>query len=211
MKKFLYSKKNGTILFLLLTLISCVEQKPVEKSLGESTRSPAGNKGSEKQIISKTSKVVRVKNYNQYNMTLQKLTGLDRTKYSALFESIKGSLPADNEIEALTPFNLIAMSRLADAYCFDYVNTKMSSSLFTQNQKEKIVDHFIEKFLDTAPDSRPDYYLSLKNELTNVMNNDDGTGRELFPNPDGSATGIKNLSVATCVTVLVSPYITLLE
>lgn len=200
---------NFTVLMTLLILAACNEITPVAKKLKNSDNSYLGGGGGPKPTLVAPTKVVRVRNYNQYNMTLEKLTELDRSKYNVLFNSIKGSMPADNDIGGLTPFNLVAMTRLADAYCFDYINQKVDASLFSSPNEEGVIELFIERFLDPATDAD---YSNLRTELRNVLSNSDGLGGVLFPDPGTNATQTrKNLAVAACVAVLASPYITLLE
>ncbi len=192
--------KIAPFLILLLPLASCV-----------STQAPDVNEssaGTGQKVQTVTVPMVRVKNYNQYNMTLEKLTGLGRANYNVLFESLKGSLPADNEIEGLTGFNLIAMTRLADAYCTDFINREASLGL-NGDLNPMIVadvrDFLFSRFLDAEPGDRS--FDSLRIEVDNVLSNQGG----LFPGVVPGLNGSKTLAVAACVTILASPYITLLE
>jgi hypothetical protein len=192
--------KIAPFLILLLPLASCV-----------STQAPDVNEssaGTGQKVQTVTVPMVRVKNYNQYNMTLEKLTGLGRANYNVLFESLKGSLPADNEIEGLTGFNLIAMTRLADAYCTDFINRETTLGL-NGDLNPMIVadvrDFLFSRFLDAEPGDRS--FDSLRIEVDNVLSNQGG----LFPGVVPGLNGSKTLAVAACVTILASPYITLLE
>lgn len=199
--------KTKLLLSVMFVLVSCVQSPgPVtsDGSLGKAGESVAGP-------ITMTAPVVRVKNYNQYNMTLEKLTGLSRAKYNDLFEALKGSLPADNDIGGLTSFNLIAMTRLSDAYCLDFVTKEaplgLSAPLSTFDE-DAIRDFLMNRFLDVKDD---DNFASLKSSVDSVLANDDGSGQSLFPNVPNTLAGHKQLTVAACVAILASPYVTLLE
>ncbi|HXH31101.1 MAG TPA: hypothetical protein VNJ01_09840 [Bacteriovoracaceae bacterium] len=217
-------KKNHSFLRILslssfLGLASCVGvEKPVVTPGNGSTTSGVdggadggadggtngGTTGIDPQALNVKS--VRVKNYNQYNTSLEKMTGINRSVHNELFNALKGSLPADNQIAGMTPFNLIAMSRLADAYCTSFVDLKFSKSEFPATTDEAIA-MFIATFLDTAPASQPEYYQALSVEMEKIY--DSGT---LFPEADTNPLlKHRNSSIAACVVVLASPYVTLLE
>ena len=204
------------LLVMLLVVSSCNAPQNTAATGDEgNASSTSGGSSGGAAIQTLTAPQIRVKNYNQYNMTLEKLTGQSRSKYYDLFEALKGSLPADNEIEGLTPFNLIAMTRLADAYCKDYVEQEsvVGKSLYsdlTPNLIElDIRDTLFAKFLDAKPTDTT--FDSLRDEVENVLNNSDGQGGTLLPGAANNFTGYKSLTVAACVTILASPYITLLE
>jgi hypothetical protein len=208
--------KTLALTFLFIGISACNEITPIpaksskgENFIGGDTSGSGGGAGT-----LPAPSVLRVKNYNQYNMTLEKLTGVSRAtvgvsgdasrpNIAALFDEIKGSMPADNEIAAMTPFNLVSMTRLSDAYCTHYVNG-LPAGLFTDFSDERMINHFFEKFLDPSPENT---YQTLREELKNVFSNDDGTGARLFPTPGNTRT----ISIAACTVVLASPYITLVD
>lgn len=207
--------KTYILLTSLILFCSCVAEapKPEAESAGASTSGSGGggNNGTGGVVQAVTPAVVRVKNYNQYNQSLEKLTKLPRANYNALFEALKGSLPADNDIGGLTSFNLIAMTRLADGYCADYIERESTAGLngkINPLRPADVRDFLMTQFLDVDKDEK---YLSLKTEVDNVLDNNDGSGAELFPMSTNDLAGNKALAVAACVTVLASPYITLLE
>jgi hypothetical protein len=155
---------------------------------------------------------LQVKNYNQYNMTLAKLTGINQSNYNTLFDSLKGSLPADNDVNGLTPFNLVSMTRLADAYCKDFVEREstagLKGDLYPLNIND-IREFFFDRFLDVGEDDES--FASLKVEVDHILKNEDGTGSALFPGHTADLQGGKNLASAACTVILASPYITLLQ
>lgn len=219
--------KTYVLLTSLIIFSACVQEtpKPITEantsgetagsgSGGGTTGTGSGNTGGTVELL--TPAVVRVKNYNQYNQSLEKLTKLSRANYNSLFEELKGSLPADNDIGGLTSFNLIAMTRLADAYCKDWVNREeaagggLNGKLLPLKDIE-VRDFILTTFLDVDKDEK---FASLRTEVDNVLDNKDGTmaQEELFPNHNpANKDSNKNIVVAACVAVLASPYITLLE
>lgn len=222
--------KKYLLLTSLFIFCACVQETPQPEASAGNTLNPTAGSGSgstsgsgsggtttggttgggnTNQALSAA--VVRVKNYNQYNQTLEKLTGLSRAKYNTLFEELKGSLPADNDIGGLTSFNLIAMTRLSDAYCKDWVEREATLGLngkLIPFKPIEVRDFLINTFLDVDKEEK---FASLKIEVDNVLGNDDGAGGELFPGYANNLTSNKNITVAACVAVLASPYITLLE
>jgi hypothetical protein len=206
--------------YLLLTSLfifsACVQEttKPQAEAGGSSNTTSGGTSGAGGGTTitqGLTPAIVRVKNYNQYNQSLEKLTGLSRAKYNTLFEELKGSLPADNDIGGLTSFNLIAMTRLSDAYCKDWVDREETLGLNGKLNPLKPIDvreFLINTFLDVDKDEK---FASLRTEVDNVLSNDDGSGGDLFPGYANNLASNKNITIAACVSILASPYITLLE
>lgn len=199
------------LILILVLLVSCnFSDSAVKNSTSGNVGSRSGTNTS--AIASLSVPKIRIKNYNQYNMSLEKLTGINRSNHNELFESIKGSLPADNEIEALTPFNLIAMTRLADAYCTDFVERETTTGLAADINPlivTDVRDFLFSRFLDVEPGSTR--FESLKVEVENVLRNRDGSNNVIFPGALNNLAGNKSLVVGACVTILASPYITLLE
>lgn len=204
--------KTYLLLTSLFIFCACVQEAPKpEASAGGSANTSGSGSGSGTgtgTTEALTPAVVRVKNYNQYNQSLEKLTKVSRADHNVLFEELKGSLPADNDIGGLTAFNLIAMTRLADAYCKDYIEREKSVSLANKLSPYKPVevrDTLMNSFLDVDKDEK---FMSLKTEVDNVLANNDGKGGELFP---GTLDTPENMAISACVAILASPYITLLE
>lgn len=189
--------KTHIVLFSLLILAACNPSAPEVK---KSNSAVGGETGGSTQAQVASPSVVRVMNYNQYNMTLAKLTGINQSNFSALFNEIMGSLPAEGEIQGLTSFNLVSKTRLADAYCGMYVAALPDA---TVNNDGTVRDHFLMKFLDyQVGDAK---YDSLVAELDAILANDDGQGGNY-----GTLTN-RQLSVMACIATLASSHITLLE
>lgn len=206
--------------FLFLLLTSCnpspksSSAPAVSADPGTTTTGSSGGK-----IEAQIGPVVRVMNYNQFNITLSKLTGINQSKVSSLFNEIKGSMPAEGAIEAMTSFNLVAKSRLADAYCSMYVlgeRDPMTDALISGGIPPladavipEIKNHLLTKFLDY--DASNPAFDNLEAELDNVMANKDGQGGALVSANLTTAQMNRNLGVIACITILASSHITLLE
>jgi len=213
--------KTYLILSVILILTACnsplLDSNSIKqtKVLGNTNSNPvvnAGNTGA--AVVTQTIQAssLKIKNYNQYNMSLAKLTGLNQSKYNDLFEALKSSLPADNDVNGVTAFNLVAMTRLADAYCKDFIERESTTGLKSDLSPlvlGNVRDFLMDKFLDLSEGE--EIFASLKVELDNILKNDDGTGTQLFPSHTNDLTGNKALASAACVAVLASPYITLLH
>jgi hypothetical protein len=155
-------------------------------------------------------RLTKVMSYNQYNMTLSKLTGINSSRASTLFEEIKGSLPADTNIDAMTSFNLVSKTRLADFYCGLYVNDYLAKTSFSNAINMK--NHLLSTFLDYDVVSPNPVFDSLVTEVDNVFANNDGQNGKLIPSNSLSANDMnKNLSIMACVTILASTHITMIE
>jgi hypothetical protein len=203
--------------FLLLLMTSCNPiQSPDQGSSSLSGGSPSG--GGQPVDQAMAPRLVRVMNYNQFNMTLSKLTGINQSKVMSVFEQIKGSLPADGDIEGMTSFNIVAKAKLADAYCGLYINgeTNAQGALIAggvprlaDSEIPGIKMHLLNKFIDY--DAADPVFESLSAELDNVLLNKDGQGGSLIGATLSASQLNRNLSVMACVVILASSHITLLE
>lgn len=201
--------------FLLLLITSCnPSQKPDEGSSSSIGGSPIGPP----VVQAMAPRLVRVMNYNQFNMTLAKLTGINQSKVTSVFEQIKGSLPADGDIEGMTSFNLVAKAKLADAYCGIYINGERNMQgtliaggvpMLPDSEIPGIKMHLLNKFIDY--DAADPVFESLSAELDNVILNRDGQGGTLIGAALSASQLNRNLSVMACVAILASSHITLLE
>jgi hypothetical protein len=203
------------VLLPLLILIACNPQTQNSnlsspQSTG-GTGSSGGTGGGAKTELQP--RLAKVMSYNQYNMTLSKLTGINSSRATTLFDEIKGSLPADTEIDSMTSFNLVAKTRLADFYCGVYVNEfYIKNNITNPPNPTSFQNHLLTTFLDYNLSNPSPIYDSLETELENVLKNSDGQGGKLI-----TSTGIsqmdmnKNLSIMACVTILASTHITMIE
>lgn len=201
--------KTWIVLLPLLILVSC-NPSTKESSVSSSQATGGTGGGGSNPPPSMEPRLTKVMSYNQYNMTLSKLTGINSSRASTLFEEIKGSLPADTNIDAMTSFNLVSKTRLADFYCGLYVNDFLTRSNFTNATNMK--NHLLSTFLDYDVVSPNPVFDSLVTEVDNVLANNDGQNGKLIPSLSLSANDMnKNLSIMACVTILASTHITMIE
>lgn len=247
--------KTTAILSLLLLLASCLQSPTPEAekgatsnpgtttggtstggtSGGSSGGTSGGTTGGGTPIQTLTVARLRVKNFNQYNLSLEKLTGVSRRTQSTLFDTLIASLPADNEIEGMTPFNLIAMTRLADGYCKAFIERESTAGAPSPSLVNKLNpmsvtytrNFLFSRFLDypviaTDPELDPVdaddlvTYAALITQVDSILDRsamvmDNGQPVVLFPNTPVSLDGGRALAGAACVAILASPYVTLLE
>lgn len=201
--------KSWIVLLPLMILVSCNPSSKESSVSSSQATGGTGGGGSHPPPLMEP-RLTKVMSYNQYNMTLSKLTGINSSRASTLFEEIKGSLPADTNIDAMTSFNLVSKTRLADFYCGLYINDFLTSSNFTNATNMK--NHLLSTFLDYDVVSPNPVFDSLVTEVDNVLGNNDGQNGKLIPSLALSANDMnKNLSIMACVTILASTHITMIE
>jgi hypothetical protein len=192
-----------------MTFVSCnPQQKQTDLSYTQTTGGASGGANNNPPMAMQP-RLAKVMSYNQYNMTLSKLTGINTSQATTIFEQIKGSLPADTNIDAMTSFNLVAKTRLADFYCGIFISSLPSNFDFSPTS---IKNHLMTTFLDYDPNLPNQIFDSLLTEVDNVLANNDGHGGQLITATNLSALQKnKNLSVMACVTILASSHITIIE
>ena len=200
--------KTWIVLLPLLILVSC-NPSTKESSVSSSQATGGTGGGGSNPPTSMEPRLTKVMSYNQYNMTLSKLTGINSSRASILFEEIKGSLPADTDIDAMTSFNLVSKTRLADFYCGVYVSDYLAKTSFSNAINMK--NHLLSTFLDYDVVSPNPVFDSLVTEVENVLANNDGQNGKLIPSSLSTNDMNKNLSIMACVTILASTHITMIE
>jgi hypothetical protein len=200
--------KTWIVLLPLLILVSC-NPSTKESSVSSSQATGGTGGGGSNPPPSMEPRLTKVMSYNQYNMTLSKLTGINSSRASTLFEEIKGSLPADTDIDAMTSFNLVSKTRLADFYCGVYVSDYLAKTSFSNAINMK--NHLLSTFLDYDVVSPNPVFDSLVTEVENVLANNDGQNGKLIPSSLSANDMNKNLSIMACVTILASTHITMIE
>jgi hypothetical protein len=202
--------KSLIVLLPLMILVSCNPSTKESSISSSQATGGTGGGGNSNPPPTMEPRLTKVMSYNQYNMTLSKLTGINSSRASTLFEEIKGSLPADTNIDAMTSFNLVSKTRLADFYCGLYVNDYLAKTSFTNATSMK--NHLLSTFLDYDVVSPNPIFDSLVTEVDNVLANNDGQNGKLIPSMSLSANDMnKNLSIMACVTILASTHITMIE
>jgi len=202
--------KSLIVLLPLMILVSCNPSTKESSISSSQATGGTGGGGNSNPPPTMEPRLTKVMSYNQYNMTLSKLTGINSSRASTLFEEIKGSLPADTNIDAMTSFNLVSKTRLADFYCGLYVNDYLAKTSFTNATNMK--NHLLSTFLDYDVVSPNPIFDLLVIEVDNVLANNDGQNGKLIPSMSLSANDMnKNLSIMACVTILASTHITMIE
>jgi len=202
--------KSLIVLLPLMILVSCNPSTKESSISSSQATGGTGGGGNSNPPPTMEPRLTKVMSYNQYNMTLSKLTGINSSRASTLFEEIKGSLPADTNIDAMTSFNLVSKTRLADFYCGLYVNDYLAKTSFTNATNMK--NHLLSTFLDYDVVSPNPIFDSLVTEVDNVLANNDGQNGKLIPSMSLSANDMnKNLSIMACVTIMASTHITMIE
>lgn len=193
-------KKLGFLL-LITAIISCVEP---EKTENITKGSSGGNSVSLKSA--QTSSDLAIKNFLQVNNTYSKLTGISPNEGDILdeYRAIQLQLPSSTDPKTLNGFNQIASTRLAFAYCDEYIDANESEYNFdsaASNMDE--VKALSLKFGDFDFDNNPDHVNFLSN-LNAIINDDD----DLVD--DGNfAREKRKLLKMSCAAVLSSTYVTM--
>lgn len=86
-----------------------------------------------------------VRDFRQYSQNLSVVTGIALAEESIqdTISEIMYSLPANNDVEGYTPFNQVAMLRLAHSFCAEYWQ---ANSTLGNMSEEQIVDAVLERF-----------------------------------------------------------------
>lgn len=139
-------KKQALLYSLVLAVsVSCIEpEKPAESVEGSGSKAPTG------PIVVQNSAptVIAAKNYLQINNTFSKKTGISTSHPDVISEynAILMQLPTTSDPTSLNGFNQIAQTRLAFAYCNEYVDEKWSdySSLSNGDAIKLLLDNMVD-------------------------------------------------------------------
>jgi hypothetical protein len=156
---------------------------------------------------------VAAKTFNQFNMSLSKLTGVDvgESSVNAEYLLIRNSLPAGHDPSSYTPFHQVAVTRLAFAYCNVFIDDDATFSALNYGALTgaQITTQLLNKFIGARTPTNAVYYDGISSELNEVMNNNAGLDDmgtavgELIPNGTGASLNI-NLTKLACTTLLAS-------
>lgn len=190
-------KTNVMVLMIFsLILTSCIEPEPIKKSGG-------GGKGdSARTAEAVDSSGVAAKNFAQINNTYSSLTGISMgaTNITAEYAAIKTQLPSTSNPESLNGFNQIASTRLAFAYCDEFIDSR-SDLVGMSNQVA--VNNMLDGFLDI--DRNNSDHQTFISEIMAIMNDEDSLIN------DGNTTSKKTkLLKLSCTAILSSSYVTLI-
>lgn len=207
------------LIVVLLPLNSCIvnqnlkDVEVIEDDGGGSSNNghntDSEESGSE-EFVADTS--VKIKNFNQLNMTFSKLTGIHRGEevISETMTSILNQLPANNKMSSFNAFQQISIIRLAFEYCNLYVedNSDFSTFLATSPTDEQIADRLIFNFLPPEMEDNPEQYNVLKDELVSTLKNE-ASSDDVAVFIENSPTTLK-LTKMSCTLVLSSSFLTLI-
>lgn len=155
---------------------------------------------------SHTQAAVANKNFLQINNTYSKLTGISPRQGDILdeYQAIQLQLPSSSDPETLNGFNQIASTRLAFAYCDEYVDENASSFDFTTSSTNQVeLKNMLLSFVDLDFDNNSEHQEFLAH-LEAIMNDDD----ELV-NDNNSTSKKRKLMKMACAAALSSTYLTL--
>lgn len=164
-------------LIIMTLLLSCIGQtKKIEKIQGKIPNDKFHGGGVvEREGLSTD---ISIKNFNQYNMSLSKLTGISRAEVVDEFARLKNSLPSSTKATSYNSFTQLAYTRLSSTYCSIYVDQteELSSENLLQMTNLEVVQYFLDNFLDKAPSDNPDIYKGIISEGTALLNNRHSSG-----------------------------------
>jgi hypothetical protein len=146
-------KKQALLYSLMMAVsFSCVEPEAVDaKKDDKAPIIPSGPI----VVQSSASTPIAAKNYLQINNTFSKLTGVptSQSNVRAEYNAIIMQLPTTSDVTSLTGFNQIGGTRLAFAYCNEYVEDKWTdySSLSNGDAIKLLLDRMVDVDIDNTP------------------------------------------------------------
>jgi hypothetical protein len=162
---------------------------------------------------------VALKTFNQYNMTLSKVTGIDAAipAISTEYELVKNSLPGDHLATSFTPFHQISETRLSFAYCNNFIDNNLDFKAlnYVTITPESVATKLLEKFIGVRPAKEFEIYDKFYETVLKIMNNDAGVDDnniaigKLIPTSTG-AIAKTNLTKLACTAILSSSEFTTL-
>ncbi len=208
---------NLSVCLLILSipiLTSCVAGGGKKKDDGRASSSPSGKVASNISIPEgAVDSGLAIKTFNQFNMSLSKLTGIDVSNPSVNGEylAIRNSLPAGHDPSKFTPFHQVSVTRLAFAYCDSFIdnNSQFKNLDYDSQNASDITNLLVVKFVGNRTGQNANYFDGISNGLLKVMNNDGGVDEvgspigSLIPNETGRSLKV-NLTKLTCTTLLAS-------
>lgn len=168
--------------------------------------------------LSLTSSSIKIKNFNQLNMSFSKATGISRGESDIVntMKLILNQLPVEHELDSFSAFQQISIIRLAFSYCNLYIDESsdfkklMESFSDTSIFRESIVDFLIVNLLSAPPEKEPQLYDVLRKELLSVLNNKTGLKDiENFIDSNNKNSLQIKLTKMSCALVLSSPFMTM--
>lgn len=192
-------KTLGLSLTMVL-MFSCIEPDNADNIKKEKKKGEVSLKSAQ------TTSDLAIKNFLQVNNTYSKLTGISPNEGDILdeYQAIQLQLPSSTDPKTLNGFNQIASTRLAFAYCNEYIDANEDD--YNLNSAESNRTELISlshKFVDFDFNNNNDH----KNFLTNleaILSDED----ELI-NDGNAERKKKKLLKMSCAAILSSTYVTM--
>lgn len=192
-------KTLGLSLTMVL-MFSCIEPDNADNIKKEKKKGEVSLKSAQ------TTSDLAIKNFLQVNNTYSKLTGISPNEGDILdeYQAIQLQLPSSTDPKTLNGFNQIASTRLAFAYCNEYIDAneddyKMSS---TESNRNELIS-LSQKFVDFDFNNNNDHKTFLTN-LEAILSDED----ELV-NDANAERKKKKLLKMSCAAILSSTYVTM--
>jgi hypothetical protein len=205
-------------LSILALFVGCVAKEDSSKlKYADANSNQSKGPSTDSKTVTGTSNLesdIFLKTFNQYNMTLAKITEIDpsiaviQTEYNL----IKNSLPAQHDISTFTPFHQITLTRLAFAYCGYFIdnNTNFKSLNYSTLTSDMGTTKLLDQFVGVRTTDNAAKYDGYKTVLLNILNNNAGTVGKFVPAATSVAVEKKNLTKLACTALLSSVEFTML-
>ncbi len=192
-------KTLGLSLTMVL-MFSCIEPDNADNIKKEKKKGEVSLKSAQ------TTSDLAIKNFLQVNNTYSKLTGISPNEGDILdeYQAIQLQLPSSTDPKTLNGFNQIASTRLAFAYCNEYIDANeddynLSS---TESNRTELIS-LSQKFVDFDFNNNNDHKTFLTN-LEAILSDED----ELV-NDANAERKKKKLLKMSCAAILSSTYVTM--
>ncbi|MEE2671189.1 MAG: hypothetical protein VYA54_05735 [Bdellovibrionota bacterium] len=192
-------KTLGLSLTMVL-MFSCIEPDNADNIKKEKKKGEVSLKSAQ------TTSDLAIKNFLQVNNTYSKLTGISPNEGDILdeYQAIQLQLPSSTDPKTLNGFNQIASTRLAFAYCNEYIDANEDDYNLnsTESNRTELIS-LSHKFVDFDFNNNNDH----KNFLTNleaILSDED----ELV-NDANAERKKKKLLKMSCAAILSSTYVTM--
>ena len=192
-------KTLGLSLTMVL-MFSCIEPDNADNIKKEKKKGEVSLKSAQ------TTSDLAIKNFLQVNNTYSKLTGISPNEGDILdeYQAIQLQLPSSTDPKTLNGFNQIASTRLAFAYCNEYIDANEDDYNLnsTESNRAELIS-LSHKFVDFDFNNNNDH----KNFLTNleaILSDED----ELV-NDGNAERKKKKLLKMSCAAILSSTYVTM--
>jgi len=181
-------------------MFSCIEPDNADNIKKEKKKGEVSLKSAQ------TTSDLAIKNFLQVNNTYSKLTGISPNEGDILdeYQAIQLQLPSSTDPKTLNGFNQIASTRLAFAYCNEYIDANEDDYNLnsTESNRTELIS-LSHKFVDFDFNNNNDH----KNFLTNleaILSDED----ELV-NDANAERKKKKLLKMSCAAILSSTYVTM--